>query len=79
MNDWLAEFALPAASVAVTEKVCLPFFNLVVVNGEVHAVPGLPSTEQVNLAVESFDENANVGVVSLVLPLGPEVNRTSGA
>ena len=70
---------LPAGSVARTRNVCAPLDRDDVVNGDEHEVKEAVSTEHWNVEPVSVDAKANVGVESLVGPLGPEVNDVSGA
>ena len=63
---------LPAASTARTDSVCAPGLSCGVVNGFGQVVCATPSRLHSNVAPAS-DENVNVGVVSLVGPLGPPV------
>src|SRR5918996_2667883 len=69
---------LPAASVARTSNVCAPSDNAPVVCGEVQAAKAPASTRHWKLAPASL-ENPNVGVESLVRPVGPEVIVAGGA
>ena len=74
---------LPPASVAVTEKVCLPFLT-VTVNGEVQALNScFPSRMQLNVAPGSSEVNVNVAFARFFLVLtfsfGPPVIVAVGA
>ena len=69
---------LPAASVARTSNVCAPWASAGVVYGEVQDAnaPRRPGTRTSSRA--SVEVNVNVGVLSLVVTVGPEVMRVSG-
>ena len=69
---------LVAVSIARTSKVCAPLASPVVVNDDVQAANGRPSTRQSKVAPAS-ELNENVGVLSLVGPFGPAVIVVSGA
>jgi hypothetical protein len=71
--------AFPAASVARTEKVCDPLPSDAAVTGEEQAAKSAPSSAHANVELLSLEMNANVAVVSLVAPLGPDVIVVSGA
>jgi hypothetical protein len=70
---------LPAGSVARTRNVCAPLDREDVVNGDEQEVKEAVSTEHWNVEPVSVEAKTNVGVESLVGPLGPEVNDVSGA
>jgi hypothetical protein len=76
--------ALPAASVAVTEKVYVPSTRSLNASGEVQAVavpvavPG-PSSRHEKVEADSDEVKANDGALLLVAPDGPEVIVVSGA
>src|SRR5581483_5307400 len=70
---------LPAASVARTKIVCEPSFSCAVVCGEPQAANDPESTRHSKLDPDSEEENAKVGVASLVVPAGPESIVVSGA
>src|SRR5918996_2295943 len=69
---------LPAASVARTSNVCAPSDNAPVVCGDVQAAKAALSTRHWKFAPGSL-ENPNVGVESLVNPVGPESIVVCGA
>src|SRR5918992_5132135 len=69
---------LPAASVARTSNVCAPSDNAPVVCGEVQAAKAAASTRHSKPAPASLG-NPNVGVESLVRPVGPESIVVCGA
>jgi hypothetical protein len=68
----------PAASVARTETLCAPSASAAVVHGLVHVAHGPESTWHAKAELGSFEENANVGVLSSVGPFGPELSVVSG-
>jgi hypothetical protein len=68
----------PAGSVARTENVYGPSRSAAGVNGDAQAVYVLPSSEQANVEPVSLAVNENVGVESLVAPVGPAVIVVSG-
>ena len=70
---------LPAASVARTETLWAPSPSAVVVHGLVQVAHEPVSTRHWNVEPLSLAVNANVGVVSLVGPVGPEPIVVSGA
>ena len=70
---------LPAASVARTDTLWAPLASAVVVHGLVQLAHEPVSTRHWNVDPLSLDVNANVGVVSLVGPVGPEPIVVSGA
>jgi hypothetical protein len=69
---------LPAASVARTATAWSPSGSAAVVHGLVHDAHAPESTRQANVDPLSLEVKANVGVLSLVVPLGPEVIVVSG-
>ena len=69
---------LPAASVARTETLCAPSVSVGVVHGLVHVAHAPASTRHSKDEPDSLDVNANVGVLSLVEPVGPELIVVSG-
>ena len=69
--------ALPATSVARASKLCAPSASAAVVCGEVQAAKAAASTRHSNDDPAS-EANENVGVLSLVVPLGPAVIVVSG-
>jgi hypothetical protein len=72
------ESTFPTASTARTWKVCEPVLTEAVVCGELQEVNEAESTRHWNVAV-SLAVNSNVGVESLVGPVGPAVIVVSGA
>ena len=80
VNDRLAGVGsvLPAASVARTSNVCAPSASTAVVNGELHEPQAPPSTRHANVEPVSVAVNENVGVLSVVVPVGPAVIVVSG-
>ena len=62
---------LPPGSVARTSNVWAPSASEAVVSGVEHEPQAPPSTRHSNVEPAWLDENANVGVVSLVGPDGP--------
>jgi hypothetical protein len=70
---------LPAASVARTDTLCAPSLSALVVHGLVQVAHDPESTRHWNVEPLSVAVNANVGVLSLVGPLGPEPIVVSGA
>jgi hypothetical protein len=70
---------LPAASVARTDAVCVPFASVLVVHTLVQAAHVAESTRHWNAEPVSVELNAYVGVLSVVVPVGPEVIVVSGA
>jgi hypothetical protein len=63
----------PAGSVARTENVYGPSRSATGVNGDAQAAYVLPSSEQANVDPASLAVNENVGVASVVPPVGPAV------
>jgi hypothetical protein len=80
VNERLAGVAsvLPAVSIARTPKVCAPSPNSVVVCGELHEANAAPSTRHSNVEPALVEVNSNVGVLSFVVPEGPDVIVVSG-
>src|SRR5438128_2103778 len=72
------ESVLPAPSVARTWKLCEPWLNGDVVCGELHGEKALPSTRHSNVEPASLESKLKVGVLSLVVPVGPPVIVVSG-
>jgi hypothetical protein len=74
VNDLLAGLGsmFPAASVARTSTVWPPSDSAGVVAGEVQEANAPKSTAHPNVEPPSLDEKVNVGVESLVVPVGPE-------
>ena len=70
---------LPATSVARTDTECAPSPSAAVVHGLVQSAHDPESTRHSKTELLSLDVNANVGVVSLVVPVGPEEIVVSGA
>ena len=70
---------LPAASVARTDTLCGPSARVVVVQGLVQLAHAPESTWHWNVDPLSLDVKANVGVLSLVVAVGPELIVVSGA
>ncbi len=70
---------LPAVSVARTSNVCAPSASAAVVNGVVQAANAPASTRHWNVDPASVAVKENVGVLSLVVPVGPAVIVVSGA
>ena len=71
---------LPAASVARTANECEPSASLASVYGLVQeAQVPVDSTRHWKVEPDSLDVNANVGVASLVVPVGPDVIDVAGA
>ena len=68
-----------AASVALTSKVCGPSPSWSMVSGETHAANSAASTRHSSVEEPSEAANANVGVASVVVPVGPLENVTVGA
>jgi hypothetical protein len=69
----------PAASVARIDTVCGPSVRAVVVHGLAHSPHDAESTRHSKIELASLEVKANVGVLSLVVPVGPEVIVVSGA
>jgi hypothetical protein len=70
--------AFPAASVARTETLCAPSLSALVVHALVHVAQDPASTRHANVEPGSVAVNAKVGVLSLVVPDGPDVMLVSG-
>ncbi len=70
---------LPATSVARTDTECAPSPSAEVVHGLVQLTHDPESTRHSNTELASLDVNANVGVLSFVVPVGPDVIVVSGA
>jgi hypothetical protein len=81
VNDGVAGDAsvFPAASLARTDTLWAPSASAVVVHGLVHAAQTAESTRHSNVEPASLEVNAKLGVLSLVVPVGPEVIVVSGA
>ncbi len=81
VNDRVAGLAstLPAASVARTETLCEPSASAAVVHGLAQLTHEPESTRHWNVEPDSVAEKANVGVLSFVVPVGPELMVVSGA
>jgi hypothetical protein len=81
VNDCVAGVAsvLPAASVARTAMPCMPSVRAPVVHGLVHAVQAPASSRHRNVEPLSLAVNPNVGVLSVVVPVGPDVIVVFGA
>jgi hypothetical protein len=69
---------LPATSVARTATLCAPSASAAVVHGLVHGAHAPESTWHSKVDGFSVEVNANVGVLSFVVPFGPEVIVVSG-
>ena len=69
----------PAGSVARTSNVCAPSASDAVVSGVEHEPHAPASTRHSNVEPAWLDENANVGVASLVRPDGPPSIVVCGA
>ena len=69
---------LPAASVALTEKVCEPLARPVYFFGEEQALKTLPSSLHSNLEFASDEEKVNVALFCFMVPEGPESIVVSG-
>jgi hypothetical protein len=65
--------------VARTSKVCVPSARAAVVNGVVQAVNAPASTRHWKVDPDSEEMNVKVGVVSLVVPVGPPVMVVCGS
>ena len=80
VNERVAGVAsvLPASSVARTATVCGPLDSAAVVHGLVQSAHAPESTRHSNTAPAS-DVKAKVGVLSVIVPVGPEVIVVSGA
>jgi hypothetical protein len=70
--------ALPAPSIARTEKVCDPFPSPEYDLGEVHAAQAPPSRLHSN-EPDSVEPNVNEAPADVTVPLGPSVIVVSGA
>ena len=68
----------PTPSVARTSKTCAPSDSAPVVNGELQDANAAASTRHSKVAPASVAVKENVGVLSLVVPLGPAVMVVSG-
>ena len=68
----------PTLSMARTANVCAPSASVVSVRGDVHAANCPSSSLHSNVEPGFVDVNANVGVLSLVAPVGPSANAVSG-
>src|SRR6266511_4731011 len=81
VNERLAGLAsmFPAASWARTSNAWSPLVSGPTVVGDVHAANAPASSLHWKVDPASLDENANVGVLSLVEPDGPEVIVVCGA
>src|SRR5512133_3484994 len=81
VNDCVAGVAsvLPAASVARTAMPCMPSVRPWVVHGLVHAAQAPESSWHWNVDPLSLAVKANVGVLSVVVPAGPDVIVVFGA
>ena len=81
VNDRVAGDAsvFAAASVARTETECAPSARVPVVHGLVHVAHVPESTRHWKVDPLSLAVNAKVGVLSLVVPVGPDVIVVSGA
>ena len=71
--------AFAAGSVARIETECAPSARTLVVHGLVHDAHVAESTRHWNVDPLSLAVNAKVGVLSLVVPVGPDVIVVSGA
>jgi hypothetical protein len=69
---------LPARSVARTATLWFPSFSDVVVHGLVQSAHAPVSTRHSKAELGSDELNANVGVLSFVVPVGPELIIVSG-
>ncbi|HEX6618804.1 MAG TPA: hypothetical protein VF024_04050 [Solirubrobacteraceae bacterium] len=80
MNDCVAGVAsvLPAASVARTETLCAPSARAPVVHGLVQSAQAPASTRHSKTEFASVAVNAKLGVLSVVVPVGPDVMAVSG-
>ena len=82
VNDCVAGVAstLPAASMARTAMACMPSVRAFVVHGLVHRGPTRRSrSRHWNAAPLSLAVKAKVGVLSVVVPVGPDVIVVFGA
>jgi hypothetical protein len=81
VNDCVAGVAsvLPAVSVARTAMPCMPSARALVVHGLVHAAQAPESSRHWNIEPLSLAVKANVGVLSVVVPVGPDVMLVFGA
>jgi hypothetical protein len=70
---------LPATSVARTDTLCAPSLRALVVHGLAQLAHDPESTRHSNTELASLAANANVGVLSVVVPVGPDVIVVSGA
>ena len=70
---------LPATSVARTETLWAPSLRAAVVHGLVQSAQAPESTRHSKTEFASVAVKANVGVLSFVVPVGPEVIVVSGA
>ena len=73
------ESVLPAASVARTATECAPSLSVPVVHGLVQSAHAPESTRHSKTELASVAVKAKVGVLSLDVPVGPDVIVVSGA
>ena len=69
---------MPAASLALTWKVCGPLANPVYFLGEEQALKAAPSREHSKVLPASEEEKANVALFCFMVPEGPESMVVSG-
>ena len=81
VNDRVAGDAsvLPATSVARTATECAPSLSVLVVHGLVQSAHAPESTRHSKTELASVAVKAKVGVLSLDVPVGPDVIVVSGA
>ena len=81
VNDCVAGVAsvFSAASVARTAMPCMPSVRAFVVHGLVHAAQAPESSWHWNVEPLSLEANVKVGVLSVVVPVGPDVIVVFGA
>jgi len=70
---------LPAASLALTEKVCGPLANPVYFLGEEQALKAALSSLHSKVLPASEEEKVNVALLDFIVPEGPESIVVSGA